>query len=322
MLLEKGYKILAESRSARNSKHQRFTMNYHSISTIIIAWTLIGLTGCSDSNFLGDESSNSGNIGKNLAQNTSSPPNSLDSTQIIIEAGVVDGAVDLEVIDQQEDLITLDAVSSDPTLLTNTISINTPYAPPSSDPTSISIPHQLYKHTPSSVTYNGSTRLYYQVNGSSQSKTLSSHEQDIMDWMQTFRTYANESGSGSTPIENSAAGGSAQQKANEINLKKMTDQQIKKWLKEKGYKVKKLGNRQFELTKVIGKNTSRKVYIHSLFDAETEEMTPLGITRNNKKLSKTLVKKVNNKRRHITKTEHSLFKKKAKKLFMKVTSKQ
>lgn len=302
-------------------------MNYHSILITFIILALVGLTACSDSNFLGDESTNSGTIGEGLSQNTNSPPSSFDSTQITIEAGVVDGAVDLEVIDQQEDLITLAAVSSDPTVLTNTISINTPYAPPSSDPALISIPHQLYKHTPSSVTYNGSTSLYYQVNGSSQSKTLSGHEQEIMDWMQTFRTYANQAGSGGggglTPIENSVEGASSDQNKSEINLKEMTDQQIKDWLKEKGHKVKKLGNRQFELTLAIGEESANgKLYIHSLFDAEAEEMTQLGITKNNKKLSSTLEKKENGKRKYITKTEHSLFKKKAKKLFMKITSNQ
>ena len=293
----------------------------------------LGLTACNSNSPATTDS-----ITSVSADNTLEPvpfassPGTIDSTQITLSSGVSSGTVDLEALNQQEGIVTFDAVSSNPTLLTSPISLSTPYEGPSSDPEMINILHQAYKFAPQNISYNGFSNLQYEINGTSHAKSLSGWEQDMMDWIDTFRSYANEptgggSGGGSDPIQFGTTGVSSNssylaQANNSIDLNTMTDREIKQWLKDKGYKVKKLGNRTFELTRVIGKKTSsHKLYIHSLFDANSGEMVPIGITKNNKKVSKTLVKKDNGRRTEITQTMHSLFKHNGKKIFMKVSTK-
>jgi hypothetical protein len=302
------------------------------ISTAMLVASLV-FTACNSKSPATADSITSANTANTLQPVAlASSPGTIDSTQITLSSGVSSGTVDLEALDQQQSLVTFDAVSSDPSLLTSPITLSTPSEAPSSDPEMINLYHQAYKFTPQNISFDGFNQLQFQVNGTSHAKSLNGWEQDMMDWIDTFRNYANEpaggdgGGGGSDPIQfgtNSASSNSdylTQTKS--VDLNTMTDQEIKQWLKDKGYKVKKLGNRTFELTKVIGKKTpSHKLYIHSLFDANSGEMVPIGITKNNKKVAKTLVKTRNGKRTEITQTMHSLFKKNAKKVYMKISAK-
>jgi len=298
------------------------------ISTAMIVASL-GLTACNSNSPATTDSITSASADNSLEPVPfSSSPGTIDSTQITLSSGVSSGTVDLEALDQQQGLITFDAISSDPSVLTSQINLSTPSEEPSSNPEMINILHQAYKFAPQNITYDGFNNLQFEVNGTSHAKSISGWEQNMMDWIDTFRSYANEpvnggGGGGPTPIEFGAAvTNTGTNQETTIDLNTMTDQEIKQWLKEKGYKVKKLGNRMFELTRVIGKKTSsHKLYIHSLFDANNGETVPIGITKNNKKVSKTLVKKENGKRTEITQTMHSLFKHSASKVFMKISAK-
>lgn len=239
----------------------------------------LGLTACNSNSPATTDSITSASADNSLEPVPfSSSPGTIDSTQVTLSSGVSSGTVDLEALDQQQDLITFDAISSDPSVLTSQINLSTPSEGPSSNPEMINILHQAYKFAPQNITYDGFNNLQFEVNGTSHAKSISGWEQNMMDWIDTFRSYANEpvnggGGGGPTPIEFGAAvtNTGTNQETN-IDLNTMTDQEIKEWLKEKGYKVKKLGNRMFELTRVIGKKTSsHKLYIHSLFDANNGE---------------------------------------------------
>lgn len=79
----------------------------------------------------------------------------------------------------------------------------------------------------------------------------------------------------------------------DISLQAMTEKEIKEWLKEKGYKVKKLGNRKFQVTrKYKPDNPEKQLSITSIFNANTGQMEPgYEVSKNGKIKSKHFDKK-------------------------------
>lgn len=252
-------------------------------------------------------------------------PNTIDSTEITLAAGVADGDANLEVLDQQQDYVSFNTSALDGTDMTSTVFVNTSYVPPSSDPNAMDVQYQMYKYAPQMVQYNGSSLLQYQVEGTAYSYTLTNFAQEALGRLHTLRNLAAQQGDGAIlPEKHSMAANTLStpslKRKSETDLVSMTDQEIKKWLKDKGYKVKLLGNRLFKLTLKVGKS-HRKLYVHSIFDAKTAEMKPVGFSRKYKPLSKVLVKRQNGKRTEITRLNNSMFKEKGKKLYIKMKNK-
>lgn len=148
-----------------------------------------------------------------------------------------------------------------------------------------------YQNTPSAITYNGYSTINYTIGSSSYSTTLNTQQINMLDDIQQELNQAASyggGGGGPTPIINSMSSADTNSGDTEKPLEEMTDNEIKKWLKDKGYKVKDLGNRRFQVIRKYKEDTpSKKMSITSVFDGNTGKMESGYIaSKNGKILSK------------------------------------
>ena len=133
--------------------------------------------------------------------------------------------------------------------------------------------------------------INYTIGSSSYSATLNTQQINMLDNIQQELNQAASyggGGGGPTPIINSMSSTNTNSGDTEKPLEEMTDNEIKKWLKDKGYKVKDLGNRHFQVIRKYKEDTpSKKMSITSVFDGNTGKMESEYIaSKNGKILSK------------------------------------
>ncbi|NGP89015.1 hypothetical protein [Fodinibius halophilus] len=193
----------------------------------------------------------------------------------------------------------LNGQTSDPLNVTGNLQVTKGSASPASDLMQVNPTYRAYQDIPETISYSGNSVLSYTINGTSYSTSLTTKQQDILADLQQkldeARTY------GDDPPKPCPRGSEVNiQRCIEKNsmsakikkghsLKAMTDQQVKQWLKEQGYKkVKAMGNRKFQVTKVYSKKKfGRKMSITSIFNAKTEKMgADYSVSENGKTVSR------------------------------------
>ncbi len=145
-----------------------------------------------------------------------------------------------------------------------------------SDPFKINPVYESYKNIAGNIRYDGYSTIHYTLGGASYSATLTTNEKNILSEIQQELDIAKSFESGTEhPEELLKTSSQASTSEIEIPLEAMTDYEIKKWLKEQGYKVKELGNRRFEIVYKYKEDTpSKMMSITSIFDANTGKMEP------------------------------------------------
>jgi hypothetical protein len=209
-----------------------------------------------------------------LALASSTEPSSAEFT---LEASYSASDIDLNAdnINTSEQLL-FDVHSSNQLNVTGNLSITTGTESTINDPFKINPVIQSYSSMPSSIRYDGYSSLLYTLGGSTYSAALSTDEKNILNEIQQELDIVKSFGSGSEIpgqfLKNSNQTGTSE---TEIPLEAMTEKEIKKWLKEQGYKVKELGNRRFEVVYKYKEDTpSKMLSIASIFDANTGRMEP------------------------------------------------
>ena len=151
-----------------------------------------------------------------------------------------------------------------------------------------------YSSMPSSIRYDGYSSLLYTLGGSTYSAALSADEKNILNEIQQELNIVKSFGSGAeSPGQFFKSSNNASTSETDIPLEAMTDEEIKKWLKEQGYKVKELGNRRFEVVYKYKEDTpSKMLSIASIFDANNGRMEPSFMaTKNGKVIARHAAKK-------------------------------
>lgn len=225
------------------------------------------------------------------------------SAEFTLQASSTNSDVDLDADNTStNEQLTFDVYSSNQLDVTSTLNVSTAAESQSSDLQKVNPIYQAYQSKPSTITYNGYSTLHYSVNGISYSASLSTEEQNIFDDLQLeldqASSYSGGGGGGPTPVLNSANISSSTEDSAKP-LEAMTDKEVSKWLKDKGYKVKELGDRRFQITRKYKEDSPDKsISITSVFDAVTGKMEQ-GYTasKNGKKLAEHLEKMENKSRK-------------------------
>gem|GEM_PF-5961117 len=181
------------------------------------------------------------------------------------------------------DHIVINGQTTDRLNVTGNLQITMGSASSTSDPERVNPIYRTYQNIPGSISYNGNSALNYSIDGTSHSATLNSDQITILDDLQQKLDEAPTSGGIDPPDPCSQKGGISTQVcpegtstsglSNENSLETMTDQEIKQWLEAKGYEVKSLGNREFQLTRTYDEGKfAKNMSITSVFDADTGEM--------------------------------------------------
>ncbi len=262
------------------------------VTVFLIA--IIGITACDNSSLTtGYDVGDTNKENPLFAFSNESIP-----SEFTIEAESYDNNVDLEANNPDTGAeIIFNASSSNTNSVTGTLQISNPYISPGTDPFKTRSEYQAYKNSPKQISYNGYSTLYYKVQGQSYSYSLTSVQVAILNELQQKLDHVNALlNNGEEPTQLSVAGDKKDDGTLSKPLDEMSSNEIKKWLKKQGYKVKKLGNRRFQITRIYhrGKN---KIGFTSVFNAKTGRREPgYAVSKNGKVKSKHLAKE--NKRQN------------------------
>ncbi|MBO6584662.1 MAG: hypothetical protein JJ953_01015 [Gracilimonas sp.] len=266
----------------------------------IVAFLLmIGLIACetnSTSTLTNNHEFSGGmNVPELSALETNTEPSSAEFT---LEASYSASDIDLNAdnINTSEHLL-FDVYSSNQLSVTGNLSITTGTESTIDDPFKINPVIQTYKNMPSSIRYDGYSSLQYTLNGSNYSTALSADEKNILFEIQQELDILQSYGSGEDrPGQLLKSSNNSNTPENEKPLEAMDDGEIKKWLKDKGYKVKELGNRRFEVIYKYKEDTpSKMMSIASIFDANTGRMEPnFTASKDGKEIARNAAKKDGN----------------------------
>lgn len=196
--------------------------------------------------------------------------------------------------------LSFDVLSSNQYSLTGSLNVTTPTESPSSDPLKVNPMYEVYNDIPNDITFDGSSSLSFKINGEIQSYNLTDRQKDVYAALdqELQESIGGDnclvcpaSYSASLPV--SAYSTSSEQTQKPVSA--MTDNEIKKWLEQKGYKVKKLPNHRFELTRKFKRkndpNAAPVFSTISIFNATTKRMES-GFTtyQDGKKMAEHLIK--------------------------------
>lgn len=266
---------------------------------------LFGVTACSTNSHQTEESI-TGTTG--VTPEVSSSNNEPSSAGFTMTASSSNGDTNLEEEDSSSnnEELTFDVYMSNQFDITSQLTVTTGSEEPSSDQMKVNPIYAAYQDVPQNMSYNGYSSISYTINGSSYSTSLNTEERDIFDELEYELNEAESYGGGGptpTPTLTSANVNNGQLLDKPIEA--MTDQEVKKFLKDQGYKVKKLGNRRFEITKKYNENDpGRSMSIVSIFDATTLKMEPgYTIYKGGKEHSKNISKYDKKNKKRLGKSE-------------------
>lgn len=241
---------------------------------VAILFILTGITACSTNSQTHEDSIlRADNSIDDFPTSNYTEPSSAEFT---LQSSSTNTDVDLDADNTStNEQLTFDVYSSNQLDVTSTLYVNTALESQNSDLLKVNPVYQAYQNAPSNISYNGYSTLHYSINGISYSASLTTQQQNIFDDLQLelneAASYSGDGG-GPTPVLNSANTSSSVEDSAKP-LEAMTDKEISKWLKDKGYKVKELGDRRFQITRKYKEDTPDKsMSITSIFDAVTGKM--------------------------------------------------
>ncbi len=159
----------------------------------------------------------------------------------------------------------------------SSVDISTPYIAPNDLSMKAKALYRAYQVVPEQVSYNGYSTLSYTLEGNYHSFSLNADQRSILDKLQqSLNNLYNGSGSsGDNPETLAMASGDKKKGDHPDSFKEMTVQEVKKWLKEQGYKrIKFLGNRRFSVTRIEKRTGQKNLFFNSVFNANTGMMEP------------------------------------------------
>lgn len=235
----------------------------------------LGLIACNSNSPVTSDSITSAD--NSLEPVPTSMPSEPSSAEFTLQASSSDTDVDLDADNTSTtEQLTFDVYSSTQLDVTGDLQVTTGPESASSDLQKTNPVYLAYQNTPSAITYNGYSTINYTIGSSSYSASLNTQQINMLNNIQQELDQAASyggSGGGPTPIINSMSSADTGNDETEKPLEEMTDNEIKKWLKDKGYKVKELGNRRFQVIRKYKEDTpSKKMSITSVFDGNTGKM--------------------------------------------------
>ncbi len=217
---------------------------------------------------------------------TTSSTSSTSPAELTIEAGTYSQDVDLDAeYPESGEQYSYNVSTNDRLSVTSPLQVSVPAENEYIGSSKINHRYYTYKNTPSNISFDGNGNMSYTIDGQTYSTQLSSEQADIINSVQQDMDEA------ASYIDNSGGGGSqfgiasqSTSSSTSAKFQAMSDKEIKKWFKDIGYKVKKLGNRRFKLIRKIKKDyRAGHTRIVSIFNANTLEREQTFSTSHNGK---------------------------------------
>ena len=146
----------------------------------------------------------------------------------------------------------------------------------------------MTERIPTNLSYDG-TSITYAVNGQNESEFLNSDEKQILDWVQNGLNQAETNFENcilfpcEASVNNDDAGMSMTATGEEKSFQTMNNQELKSWLEDKGYEVKHLEGKRFEITRNYGQESriSGSFSATHVFDAATGKIEQRSSAKDN-----------------------------------------